>query len=109
MANFDPTCIKIFQAGDWSGIDPNRIFTIDTTATYAMIDAAILAEALVGLTGAQQTTVNSYRYTPLASDYANRGFPTWAGNDPAPVYFKVTGTTLQQATQLQSALSKRYK
>ena len=46
MAQFEPSCIKIFQAVD-AGVT-------DTTATYAMIDATILAEALVGLTAAQQ-------------------------------------------------------
>ena len=101
MAQFEPSCIKIFQAVD-AGVT-------DTTATYAMIDATILAEALVGLTAAQQLVVNSYRYTPLATDYTLRGFPAWAGNDPVAVYFKATGTTLQQATALQTALSKRYK
>lgn len=101
MANFDLTCIKIFQAVD--------LGIIDTTATYAMIDATLLAEALAGLTALQQTTINSYIYVPLTTDYALRGFPTWAGNSPSPIYFKVTGTTLQQATALQSALAKRYK
>jgi hypothetical protein len=108
MANFDPSCIKIFQAGDWSGVDPNKVFTIDTTATYAMIDANILAEALVGLTGAQQTVVNGYRYTPLATDFTQRGFPAWAGNDPVAVYFKAAGTNASQLTKLRAALAKRY-
>jgi hypothetical protein len=100
MATFDPTCIKIFQAVD-AGV-------IDTTATYAMIDAGILAEALVGLTTAQRLVVNAYRHTPLATDFTQRGFPAWAGNDPVAVYFKATGTTLQQATKIQAALAKRF-
>ena len=109
MAQFDPTCIKIFQAGDWSGIDPNKVWTVDTTATYAMLDQGLYNEAVASLTAPQKLVVDSYRYVPTASDFANRGFPQWAGGDPVAVYFKVTGTTLQQATALQTALAKRYK
>jgi hypothetical protein len=106
---FDLSRIVIFQAGDWSGTAPNQVFTKDNSATYAMIDAAILAAALAGLTLTQQTLVGSYQYVPTASDYASRGFPTWAGASPPPVYFKVTGIKLNQQTQLQSALAKYYK
>lgn len=106
---FDPTCIKLFQAGDWSGVDPNKVFTIDTTATYAMIDLGLYNEAVAGLTAPQKAVVDSYRYTPTAGDYANRGFLQWAGGSPATVYFKVTGLPATQAILLQSALSKRYK
>lgn len=106
MANFDPTCIKTFQAGDRSGTAPNQVWTVDTSATYAMLDAAVLAEALAGLTTTQQAVINGYRYTPTATDYSARGFPSWAGNDPPAIYFKVTGTSSQQATALQTALAK---
>ena len=108
MPQFDPSCIALFQAGDWTGVLPAQVWAPDPTATYAMIDASLLAEALVGLTAPQQVVVNSYRYTPTAADYASRGFRTWAGASPPPVYFKATGTALQQATNLQAALAKRY-
>ena len=81
---FDPTCIKVFRAYDLTGTPPNQTATTDTTALYAMIDASVLAEALAGLSPAQQTTINGYRYTPVASDFSSRGFPVWAGSDPAP-------------------------
>lgn len=95
------TCIKIFRAVD-AGVT-------DTSALYAMVDASLVAEALVGLTAAQQTIVNSYIYVPLASDYSDRGFSVWAGLSPQPVYFKVTGTAGQQDTKMQSALAKRWR
>ena len=109
MAQFDPTCIKIFQAGDWSGTAPNQVWTPDTTATYAMIDAGLLAEALVGLNPGQTAIINSYIYVPPATDFTNRGFSQWAGNDPPAVYFKITGPASSHTAKLQAALAKRYK
>lgn len=106
---FDPSTIHIFRAYTRSGTAPDYIYTLDSSATYAMIDAALLAEALEGLTAAQQTVVNSYAYTPTAADYEERLFPRWAGNDPEAVYFKVTGTATQQTTKLRAALAKRWR
>ncbi len=112
---FDPSTIAIFRAYTRSGTAPTQIgdpgytYTEDTSATYAMTDAALLAEALEGLTSAQQTVVNAYRYTPTAADYEERRFLQWAGDDPVAVYFKVPGTAAQQTTKLRSALAKRWR
>ncbi len=106
---FDPSSIATFRAYTRSGTAPDYIYTEDASATYAMIDAALLAEALEGLTSAQQTAVNSYRYTPTPADYEERRFLQWAGNDPAAVYFKVPGTAAQQTTKLRAALAKRWR
>lgn len=109
MASYDLSCIKIFRAVDRSGVSPNYVYTPDTTALYAMVDATLVAEAKAGLTPAQQAALDGYVYVPTATDFSDRQFLTWAGTDPSPIYFKVTGTTLQQDTKLQAALSKRYK
>jgi hypothetical protein len=109
MPNFDLSRIQIFQAGDWSGVDPNKVFTVDQTATYAMIDADIISEAMAGLPMAEQGKLNALRYFPTDADYATRGFPTWAGASPPPVYFKVTGAKASHAAKLQAALAKRFK
>jgi hypothetical protein len=91
---FDASLILVFRARNADGSE-------DMTALYAMIDAAILAQALEGLSTVQQAVVNSYRYVPTAADYALRGFPTWAGNDPAPLYFSALGTPSEQAEQFR--------
>ena len=90
MANFDPSVIKIFTIPG------------DVVNVYAMIDASIVANAKAGLTIPQQAVVDSYRWTPVAADFVN-GCPTWAGNDPAPVYFRGA------AALVQAALAKWYK
>ena len=81
-----------------------KTFTIpgDAVNLYAMIDANIVASAKQGLSAPQQVVVESYRWVPVALDFTN-GCPTWAGADPAPVYFKAT------AVQVQAALIKWYK
>lgn len=106
MPQLNASVIAIFRAGDWSGVAPNQVFTPDTGFLYAMIDANILSNSLAGLPAAQQTTINGYVYTPTASDYATRGFPTWAGNSPSPVYFKIAEPV---GTKLTTALAKYYK
>jgi hypothetical protein len=109
MAQFDPSRIVIFQAGDLSGVAPNQVWTVDATATYAMIDVPIYEESMSGLTMAQQASIHAIRYFPTPADYATRGFPTWAGSDPAPAYFKAVGNTVAaQTTKLRAALAKRY-
>lgn len=100
---YDPSCIKIFRAVD------KATGVVDTTATYAMIDAALLAETLDGRSAALQTTINGYKYVPTEDDFNLRCFPKWSGGDPAAVYFKVPGTTTQQNTRLQTALQKRFR
>ena len=90
MAQFDLSVIKAFTMPG------------DAVNTYAMIDAGIVASAKSGLTIPQQAVVDSYRWTPVAADFVN-GCPTWAGNDPVPVYFRGA------AALVQGALAKWYK
>ncbi len=106
---FDPSTIAIFRAYTRSGTAPDYVYTVDNSATYAMIDETLVTEALEGLTATQQTVVNSYRYTPTAADFTERKFLQWAGNDPVAVYFKVDGTATQQTTKLKAALAKRWR
>lgn len=101
MAQFDPSCIAQFTVPG------------DTTNIYCMIDARIVADVEAGLTQAQKATVEAYRWVPtqvqLQGDYSDPlnpitpVVPSWAGNDPAPVYFRTT------AAKMQAALAKYYK
>lgn len=106
MPQFDPSCILKFTIPG------------DAVNIYAMIDANIVASAKQGLTAAQQLVVDSYVWVPTtlqlqgipntapmgqASNGTAPVCPTWAGADPAPVYFRAT------AVQVQVALAKWYK
>ena len=100
MAQFDPSCIKTFTIPG------------DSTNLYAMIDGGIVASVKLGLSAAQKLAVDSYVWVPttlqlqgdpLAISAIAGVCPTWAGADPAPVYFRAT------AVQAQAALAKWYR
>lgn len=100
MPQFDLSCIKTFTIPG------------DAVNLYAMIDANIVAAAKQGLTVPQQAAVESYRWVPTTIQLQGNPLaipptagvcPTWAGADPAPVYFRAT------AVQVQAALAKWYK
>lgn len=99
MAQFDLSVIKIFTIPG------------DAVNTYAMIDASIVANAKAGLTIPQQAVIDTFAWTPTATQlFGDPGPPVvlpvcsvWAGNDPPAVYFKTT------LALLQAALVKYYK
>ena len=108
MAQFDLSCIKTFTIPG------------DSVNIYAMIDESIVTKATVGLSTALQAAINAYRFVPttvqLQGDLTpvqdSNGLwrqtsypvvPSWAGNDPAAVYFKTT------QLKMQAALARWYK
>ena len=91
-----------------------KTFTIpgDAVNLYAMIDGGIIASAKLGLSAAQKLAVDSYVWVPTTTQLQGDPLaipptagvcPTWAGADPAPVYFRAP------AVQVQAALAKWYK
>lgn len=68
------------------------------TYEYAIVDEGIVAEALEGLTPAQVTAVNSYRWVPTAAQVAAGWVPSLVGKTPAEcVYFRAKPTEMRQA------------
>lgn len=84
---FDTSCIL----GPFTAFkrDANGTVTQTLTGDVYMVDANLIAEALRGLTGTQQTTAEGYIYNPTAQEILDWNLPVWAGNDPPARYVRV--------------------